>query len=114
MGLFDRLKKKQPETQLVPTVENKPQKVPEITQILNGKRYSSLDAKCIAQGMSGFLYTWLMQTNKNNFFLIQSFFGATVQLTPIEQPLALQFHAALAFHEVPFEKAFPDVEVTDA
>lgn len=109
MSLLDRIRKKEPE----PPPKPEPQPIPEIAKILDGKRYSSLDAKCIAQGMNGFIYTWLMQTNKNNFFLIQNFMGL-IQIVPIESPIAIQFHTALTFHEVPFEKAFPDVEVTDA
>ena len=87
--------------------------VPETTQIVNGMRYSSMDSKCIAQGVTMLGWAWLMQTNNNNYFLIQTMLGVQ-GLTPLTQEQAIAFHTSCDVREVPFEKAFPNVKIQDA
>src|SRR5260370_39527524 len=117
MGLIDYIRKRRVNQVLDPT---KSRPVPEITNIVEGKRYSTLDAKCIAQGLwAMFFYVWLMQTNKNNFFIVQipslgSIDSSFASITPCDQETAIKFFSNLTLREVKFEQAFPNIEVSDA
>jgi len=87
--------------------------VPETTQIVDGKRYSSMDSKCIAQGSTMLGWAWLMRSNNNNYYMIsQSILGQGI--FPQTQEQAIAFHTSCSVREVPFDKAFPGVKIQDA
>lgn len=117
MGLRDLFRKREkiPSHDFTKTVP-----VPDITRIVNEKRYSSLDAKCIAQGMVGMIaYGWLMQSNNNRFFMIyQGFMNGTFHGVPLIEAIEDFQYAKkcyeLCMHQlVPYEQVF-DVKVVDA
>lgn len=87
--------------------------VPEFAQVIEGKRYSTLDAHCIAQGAGFFGWWWLMQTQRNNYFtVVESPFGTNIGVRSKED--AIQFFTTAPKREVKFEDAFPDVKIIDA
>lgn len=89
------------------------QPVPEFADVIEGKRFSTLDAKCIAQGNSLLGWVWLMRTSHDNFFVVMSTpLGLT--LGPRTQEQAIQFFTQAPKREVKFEEAFPGVKVVDA
>lgn len=118
MRLFNRKSKQEREK----LDFSKPIKVPEIVKVAEGKRYSSLDANCIAQGIwfGGILYCWLMQTNKNNFFLVGQNIGDGELIGPATvgtvQTLedAIKFYEQLTLQIVPFETVFEGKRIIDA
>ena len=88
--------------------------VPETTQVVNNKRYSSLDSKCIAQGSTMIGWAWLMQTNNNNYFIIATTVVGLQGIFPQTQEEAIAFYTSCAIREVPFEQVFPGVKIQDA
>jgi hypothetical protein len=95
------------------------QPTPEFTRIIDAKRYTTLDAKVVAQGPTSSLfvptYAWLFQTNKNHFFIVyQSIIGqlTLIAIETIEE--ARRIYENLYWQEVPYQQVFPDVSVTDA
>jgi hypothetical protein len=102
---------------------SKPTPVPEITKVIEAKRYSSMDAKCVAQGLVGILaYGWLMQTNKGNFFLVYQGRGlldgslmGPIHVMAMNTPKEIQeYYEKMTFQIVPFETVFPNQKVSDA
>jgi hypothetical protein len=119
MGLLDAFRKRKPD----PNVHDltKPIQVPETSKIIGGKRYSSLDANCIASGSVNIVaYGWLMQTSKGSFFLVaQGFLGGILVGPPHvstfendEQVKA--YYEGMTFQLVPYETVFPGSRVVDA
>jgi hypothetical protein len=88
--------------------------VPEFADVIEGKRFSTLDAKCIAQGYSLLGWMWLMRTSHNNFFVVTVNMFGVHAITPRNQQEAIQFFTQAPKREVKFEEAFPDVKVIDA
>lgn len=88
--------------------------VPETTQIIGGKRYSSMDSKCIAQGATAMGWAWLMQTNNNNYFIIAQTILGLQGIFPQSKEEAIAFHTSSNIREVSFEQAFPNEKVIDA
>lgn len=88
--------------------------VPETTQIVNGKRYSSMDSKCIAQGSTIMGWAWLMQTNNDNYFIISHTFFGLQAIIPQTLEEAIAFHTSCGIREVSFEQAFPGSKIQDA
>lgn len=87
--------------------------IPEVTQIVEGKRYSSLDSKCIAQTQTMFGWGWLMKTQHNNYFIILEMMGL-ISIQPQSQEEAIKLHTSSSVREVPFELAFPGEKIQDA
>jgi hypothetical protein len=95
------------------TVKFNPMPVPEFSQIINEKRYSTLDSKCLAQSLTLFGRIWLCKSSHGNYFSV----GVTpfgIAIGPLEEKEAIQFFTASSKREVSFEDAFPNVHVVDA
>jgi hypothetical protein len=116
MGLLDAFRKKR-----INWAERLP--FPEITKVVEGKRYSTLDSKLIARGLTfGFLtpptYNWLFRTSRSNFFIASTWATDNHNPTPgiqgIDVQTAIKFFETLAFQEVSYSDAFPDQPVVDA
>lgn len=88
--------------------------VPEFAQVIEGKRYNTMDAHCIAQGSVMFGWMWLMQTQKNNYFVLTVNMFGVGEITVRTQDQAIQFFTQAPKREVKFEDAFPDVKIVDA
>jgi len=87
--------------------------VPEIIEVIDGMRYSSLDAKCISEGPIFLGWGWLMRSTHDNFFTILQTLSV-VSITPVSQEHAIKIFSNVSKHHVPFEQAFPDVKIIDA
>src|SRR5258708_39668358 len=96
--------------------------VPEVVEIIENVRYSSMDAKCIAQGAGTYamflpVWYWLMQTNKDNFFVVfttltyRKDFSPRISTVPSEAKFS--WYLSLKIHEVSFQQAFPEAKVQD-
>lgn len=96
-----------------------------MTRIVNRQRYSTETATLLASDVywdghnmerSG-RNTWLYRTPKGAYFLVHRtcWQGEEDSLEPIEEEEAIDlYETSLRTHEVPYEEAFPDVEVEDA
>lgn len=94
--------------------ESNEKPVPEIAQVINGVRYKSLDANCLAQGSITLGWGWLMVTNNKTYFVIVATVFGELAIYPQTQEQAVSFFTVTNLKKVSFEEAFPGVKVTDA
>lgn len=95
--------------------------VPDIERVVEGLRYRSLDATCIAQGWNPlFGYIWLLQTQKGNLFhvwkpegALEVVLGGALNLKPLSLEDAKRIYGAVEHQIVSPEVAFGD-RVEDA
>lgn len=121
MGLLDAILKRKPaQPGIEPHDLTQPYPVPEVTRVIGERRYSSMDAKNIAQGIVGLMaYGWLMQTNKGSFFLVsQAFVGVLtgpVFIAVIENNSDVKkYYEKMGLQLVSHEVIFPHDKIIDA
>lgn len=99
----------------------------EMTRIVNGKRYSTKTATLLASDdwwdghnhERGGRNTYLYRTPRGAYFAmhITCWQGEHDTLEPLTEARARELYEHMAAHDmarVPYEQAFPNVEVTDA
>ena len=96
----------------------------DFTKVIDRKRYSTATATLLAgddywdghnwerRGRNTFLY----RTPKGNYFqvILTQWQGEMDTLTPLSLDDAIRLYESLAEQRVPYEEAFPGVEVDDA
>lgn len=94
---------------------SKDEVIPNYIDIIEGKRYSTLDSKCIATSETRHGKSWLFRTTNNAFFTAsRNSLGYFVGIIPLNQEQAVTLFSNAQKKEVDFKDAFPNVKVTDA
>src|SRR6266702_3003723 len=120
MGLLDAIRKRR--KGYINWEERKP--IPELIKVVDGKKYSTLDSKLIAQGfMIGFLtpptFSWMFRTQKDNYFIVSMWAVNGLKVNapnvhPVGKELAVLMFQSLPFQDVEYSEAFPDQPIVDA